>query len=380
MSLEFYQNLIPFSNFNEFHSSLHYKLVPKDWNLIITDVKGSTDFIQKGRYRDVNTLGVASIVVVRRALNRQEFPYVFGGDGATLLLPTEETEKVIPYLLGLKKLAIQTFGMELRVGLVSLRELIQLGTSIELARFFLSSGFSLAMIRGSGITQGERLIKDNYAKYSVSSDLDIEPDLTGLTCRWKPIPSRKGEILTLLIRPRIEEEQIYSEILKKFQHIFPEGLDVLNPALYDQNSNRPIWESIQNESRFQTSLFNWKFIYRVLALIPSWIFFYFKIPIPMLINYIRSTASHSDFRKFDDMLRMIIDCSGEQAVRVHSLLKELHAKNLIYYGIHFSKQSIMTCYVEGMKEGEHIHFLDAENGGYTKAASMMKTQIKEVLE
>jgi hypothetical protein len=375
MSLEYYHRLNTFSNFNEFHSPLHYKSVPPGWNLLITDVKGSTDSIQKGRYRDVNTLGVASIVVVRRALNKQEFPFVFGGDGATLLLPADETKKVIPYLLGLKKLALQTFGMELRVGLVSIDELNQLGYHIEMGRFFLSTGFSQAMIRGSGITKGEKLIKENYAKYSAKSDLEIEPDLTGLTCRWKPIPSKRGEILTLLIRPQREEDTIYSEILEKFQEIFPEGLDVLNPALDDQNTYRPIWESIQNESRFQSSLLTWKFIYRVIAHIPSWVLFYFRVPIPMLINYIRSTASHSDYRKFDDMLRMVLDCSSKQALQVKTLLKDLHAKNQIYYGTNLSQKSIMTCYVEGMKEGEHIHFLDAENGGYTAAAMQMKAQM-----
>ena len=90
MSLEFYKNLKPFSNFNEFHSPNHYKQVPSNWNLIITDVKGSTQSIQSGRYRDVNTLGVASIVVVRKILKGQDFPFVFGGMVLPLYYPRKK--------------------------------------------------------------------------------------------------------------------------------------------------------------------------------------------------------------------------------------------------------------------------------------------------
>jgi hypothetical protein len=37
----------------------------------------------------------------------------------------------------------------------------------------------------------------------------------------------------------------------------------------------------------------------------------------------------------------------------------------------------MTCFVEGLNQGEHIHFLDAEGGGYTTAAIQLKHQIQQ---
>ncbi len=374
MSLEFYNNLKSFSNFNEFYRQIHYKQVPSHWNLIITDVKGSTQFIQSGRYRDVNTLGVASIVVVRKILKRQDFPFVFGGDGATIVLPGEETKSVIPCLLGLKKIAIDNFGMELRIGIVSIEEILSSGKTIEMARFFLSSGFSQAMFRGSGITYGEKLIKENYNKYQARSELEVEPDLTGLTCRWKPIPTQRGKILTLLIRPREGNEKVYIDILNELNTIFPEGLEKINPATYDKNTYKPVWESVRNEFRLGSSKFSFPFLLRALALLPSYFLFNLRIPFPKLMNYIRSTASHSDFRKFDDMLRMVIDCSDEEVTRIKLFLEDLFQKGYIFYGTHTSQNSLMTCYVEGLNEGQHIHFLDAENGGYTQAAIQMKNQ------
>ena len=377
MSLDFYKNLKPFKNFNEFYNSTHYTNVPPDWNLIITDIKGSTDFIQRGLYRDVNTLGVASIIVIRRELDRQDFPFIFGGDGATILLPNQETEQVVPYLLGLKKIAIQNFSMELRIGIIKLQEILTYGKNIEIARFQLSKGFSQAMLRGTGVSYGERLIKDNYDTYKAKSIIVKEPDLTGLTCRWKPIPSQKGQILTLIISPRIDHEDVYQELLLEFNKIFPNGIELLNPALYDRNSYRPAWESFQNENKLKNNNFLLNQFYHYIRLVFASISFNFRLPFPRLINYIRSTASHTDFRKFDDTLRMVIDCSKDEASRIIHFLEVLYSKNKIYYGSHLSKNSLMTCYVEGMSEGQHIHFLDAENGGYTQAAIQFKSQLKK---
>lgn len=53
---------------------------------MVTDVRGSTGAIEDGRYRDVDALGVASIIALCNALPELDLPYVFGGDGATLLV------------------------------------------------------------------------------------------------------------------------------------------------------------------------------------------------------------------------------------------------------------------------------------------------------
>jgi hypothetical protein len=35
----------------------------------------------------------------------------------------------------------------------------------------------------------------------------------------------------------------------------------------------------------------------------------------------------------------------------------------------------MTCFVDGLNQGQHIHFMDAENGGYAMAAIELKKQM-----
>ena len=38
----------------------------------------------------------------------------------------------------------------------------------------------------------------------------------------------------------------------------------------------------------------------------------------------------------------------------------------------------MTCYVNTVQPGDHIHFIDGDDGGYAMAAKEMKAQMKDV--
>lgn len=77
------------------------------------------------------------------------------------------------------------------------------------------------------------------------------------------------------------------------------------------------------------------------------------------------------------MLRMIIDCSPTQVNLIRSFLEELYQKGYIYYGMHESDNSLMTCFVDRLSEGNHIHFIDGGNGGYAMAAKGLKAQLEK---
>ena len=119
----FYQELKPFSRFRDLTSAQYYQPVPDDWKVVITDIRGSTDAIEQGRYRDVNTLGAATIVAAHNAMGSTPFPYVFGGDGASMIIPAEYESAIREQLLSLREIASSRFDMELRVGLVGMDEI-----------------------------------------------------------------------------------------------------------------------------------------------------------------------------------------------------------------------------------------------------------------
>jgi hypothetical protein len=135
MSTSFYADLTALDSFLEITDPRRFVPVPEDWQVIVTDVKGSTQAIEAGRYKDVNMLGASSIVVLLNCAGAIDIPFVFGGDGATLLIPPALLLPARQALIGLRELAEREFGLELRIGIVPVRDVLAAGVQIWIAKF-----------------------------------------------------------------------------------------------------------------------------------------------------------------------------------------------------------------------------------------------------
>ncbi|UCE64489.1 MAG: DUF3095 domain-containing protein [Nitrospirota bacterium] len=373
----FYKDLESFPDFRDFTEDRNFLRVPDDWFVVITDVKGSTHAIEQGRYKDVNTIGAAAISVTQELL-QDDFPYVFGGDGSTMLIPPHSIEAVIHALLRLRCLSRAQFGMELRVGRIAVREVHATGSSIELAKHELTKGKCVAVFRGGGLREAERRIKDNEEKYCYTTEQSADLDLKGLSCRWQPIPNQHGCILSVLVMARIEPTaDVYRDFLAELNRIFAGNIDEANPVNVGLMRYKTVNECVRDEKRYHSSRPTVSYFKRLFEIVAAVLIFKFHIP-PLFFNplhYKKSMRFHSDFRKFDDMLRMIIDGSPEQAAAIQQYLKQAHDKGEIFYGVHTSETALMTCYVQDVKDGCHIHFIDGGDGGYAMAAKQMKGQL-----
>jgi len=84
-----------------------------------------------------------------------------------------------------------------------------------------------------------------------------------------------------------------------------------------------------------------------------------------------AVAVSSDFRKYDDGLRLTLDCTCEQIEAVEAILVAARARGEVNFGLHRQSHTLMTCFVPSGKPDSHLHFLDGM-GGYAKAAEMME--------
>jgi len=198
---DFLRGLPEIERFADVTESRFYVDAPEDFHVVLTDVRGSTKAIEAGRYKDVNAVGVASIVAVRNATPDLELPYVVGGDGATLLVPESRRATCEAALRGVRRLSRTAFDLELRAGIVPVRELREGGHPVQVARFRVSRNVCLAMLRGHGIAQAERWVKDEErgARYAVSEEGPDDASFEGFECRWQPVPSRRGHVVSLIV-------------------------------------------------------------------------------------------------------------------------------------------------------------------------------------
>src|SRR5204862_6946038 len=89
-------------------------------------------------------------------------------------------------------------------------------------------------------------------------------------------------------------------------------------------------------------------------------------------KYTRELIENSDFRKFDDSLRMVLDCTPELAAEIEQYLAAAAADGVVRYGTHRQDAAMMTCFTPSPTNPNHVHFIDGALGGYAMAASALK--------
>src|SRR3954465_6330024 len=86
---DFYARLPVFRDFTAVMDPKLFTPLPGDWVVGAADVMQSTKAIAENRYKAVNMAGAAVIVAVTNALGDRDFPFVFGGDGASFAVAPE---------------------------------------------------------------------------------------------------------------------------------------------------------------------------------------------------------------------------------------------------------------------------------------------------
>jgi len=256
------------------------------------------------------------------------------------------------------------------------RELEERGHPVLLAKFSLNQTSPLAMFRGGGLTLAEELVKQSNA-YQVAQLEASDTDLAKLSCRWQPLRSQHGVVLSLLVRACSEPAgEVYGQVLQDLGAIVGD-LEMANPVTVEAMHYRSLSELWAHDRKHQRSV--WLRAKRMLQTVVAVLLFRtgFYRAVATLKNYVQATPGHSDYRKFDDMLRMVIDCSEPQAAAIEASLNARHDAGQIAYGLHRSRDALMTCYVHGFSDGQHIHFIDGGNGGYAMAAKQLKAQLKQ---
>ena len=369
--LSAFRALAPVTTFGACVDRNQYRPVAADWSIIITDVRGSTAAIEAGRYREVNQVGAMGVAALKNALGGLDFPFVFGGDGATFVLPPAETATALPILQGVKAVALEQFGLELRVGSLPLQS-IQSGSppspSLAVARYQLTEGLSTTLFSGGALAAAEAQIKGDPTRCLAAGD-PTAADLRGLTCRWEPIPTGRGVTLSLLVDAA--DAETYTEVLALVTArcpgletpVVPERMVFSEPAVNlarDQRFSRFAPPSVKvlrlAELGFFTAAVRWG-----------------QGLVPAIGQQVReANRTHSDHKKFDEMLRMVLDCSPEDMQAIDAGLQSMRAQGRLVYGMHAANHALMTCLVDHLGQGGHVHFVDGGDGGYALAAKQLK--------
>lgn len=226
-TIEFYESLPVLPRFVDAIDPKYYTSLPDDWYVALTDVRNSTTAIEAGRYKEVNAMGAVSIMAVLNLTGKYNFPFIFGGDGSTICIPQELYDGVVGGLKTVKKMAKDSFDLDMRCAIIPIMDIHTAGHDIKVAKYGISSYYSQATFGGGGIQYAENLLKDDelVQRYDIDQlESEANGNLTGLECRWDEVPNERGEVHSLLIDVLEDDPSkridIYREIFTRINLIY----------------------------------------------------------------------------------------------------------------------------------------------------------------
>jgi hypothetical protein len=373
---EFYSRLPIFEGFANIMDPARYHPLPNDWLIGLTDVVSSTQAIADGHYKAVNTAGASVIAAVTNALKGRAFPYVFGGDGASFAVPGRDRDLVRATLAATAAWTRDELGLDLRAALVPVSAVKEQALNVNVARFAPSKNVSFAMFMGGGLAWAERAMKaGQFAVLPAPSG--TLPDLSGLSCRWNDIPATRGLILSLVVAPVTHGDPAFRKLVEDLLAELESSSEVTRPV--PDGAPGVGWPPPGLDLEAHASRQDGEsFFVRRLKVLLGTLIAYIVMKLGIRLGgfdpavYRREVVENSDFRKFDDNLRMTLDCTPALADRIEQRLAAARAAHVARFGLHRQPAAIMTCIVPSISDSNHVHFVDGAAGGYALAAKMLK--------
>ncbi len=376
----------------ELHAYLdpgHFRAASAEHCVVVADVRDSTQAIASGHYKAVNIVGAAVIAAVA-AVAGGRVPYVFGGDGASLLVPRRRHGVVRAVLADVVRMARERFRLRVSAGVVPVPDLLEMGKPVLVASMPLSPYYEGTLFSGGGLAAAEAHVKEERTDYAVHPERhwrsDLRADFSSLECRWHPIRPGRDFVLSVLIVAHpalnlVEGLRLYREVAVRIAHIV-DGLGPANPLIARHMhlalDPRPL--SYERRVRTYAPGSRGALGYGVGLLLLNLLG---KCLMALKVKtagvdwgaYKDRAVCNCDYCKFDDALRMTLAVTERQARDIESLLQGLHEERWLSYGLHRNEASLITCLIEDY-DTRHFHFVDGSDGGYALASVGLKRQMK----
>jgi hypothetical protein len=376
----FYQSLPILRDFTRVMDPGLFAPLADGWMVGVADVVQSTKAIAENRYKAVNMAGAAVIVAITNALGDRDFPFVFGGDGASFAVAAEAAAAARQALAATATWVKEDLGLTLRIGMVPVAAIRAHGFDVRVARYAPSENISIAMFAGGGIAWADAAMK--RGEFAVApAPPGAHPDLSGLSCHYQKIPASRGVVLSSVVAPAPGVNgDAFRAAIEHIARLVERTPDASRPVASQRL--RITWPPAGTDLEARASRRPGESVRARKIKVLAWTLFYFlimhfsiKVGSFIPVKYTREVVDNSDFRKFDDALRMVLDCTPELADEIERHLTDCAARKIVRYGTHRQHAAMMTCFTPSPTKSNHVHFIDGAVGGYAMAANALKGNV-----
>ena len=351
--------------------------VPADWEVLLTDVRGSTQAVGEGRLNTINLVASGCIIAALNLAHREgnELPFFFGGDGATLMVPPALADRVASALALHRDNTSVQLGLDLRVGRVTVAEIHRAGARLDVARVDVNgAGLVLPVVLGEGLQYAEHVLKGDDIS-TIAASQSAELDLSGMECRWSNIlpPQRRQEIVCLIVVARdvTRQGEILAQVLSDIDAVYG-PLATRCPISRPRLRLHPRLDRIASELRLKLGHL------APTRLLSTWLVTMLSKPWLSLSqggrHYLDRLVQLSNTLTLDGRISTVVAGTAQQRVEIARVLRAHEERGVLVYGLEVCSASLMSCYVRDRRD-QHIHFVDGQGGGYTRAAIQLKRKL-----
>lgn len=377
---QFFAKLPVLATADDTFDAARYRAAPDDWVLVVTDIVGSTAAIANGQHKTVNFVAAMAIAALKNLCAPTPLPFLFGGDGSVVMVPPSHADAARRALARVRGFALRECGMQLRVAMAPVGLLRAHGSEVRVGRYEPSPGNSFGVFLGGGVALLEAAARGRgdpslQALVAIDAALDDgQPvNLEGLSCRWNPLRSGRGKMLTLILQGAADPGAVHARVMA-LAGPGPAARPVRRDTLHGSWPPGNLWLEAR-AARGQGAL--WQAWLRLLAeTLLAWIVLRIGRPVGGFDpgRYLDEVSSNTDFCQHDDTVSFVIDCPLPAIDAIRSYLDQQAAQGALRYGMHVSDTALMTCLVTSPTQSLHVHFVDGGDGGYTSAARSLKAQ------
>ncbi|WP_409522605.1 DUF3095 family protein [Nitrincola sp. MINF-07-Sa-05] len=362
-----------------------YQELDASWSIAVADVIASTQLALAGRDRDVNFVAACVVAVLTEIMSTDEIPAAiqFGGDGAVAAVPEQFHAEAEAALAALAYWSQTQFGIPLRVGLVPVAELQKAGHSSYAALHDMGNGNAFGLFLGSGIIEADRWVKQD-PRWRLAPQEGALPGIDNLSCRWQPLPSKRGKVMCLIIDPQDGHDDTLKHVLSDISACVPEGVAApIGPVHSLTPPAWPSWQSLKRELRLPSSS---SAIFRIIrAFVGSGILHIAhrlggRLGGVDARRYLESLVQRTDYRKQSGGPRLVLDVTDDEIFQIEQVLRGAEDDGRILFGTSLSDAATMTCLVGDFQADRHVHFVDGEELGFWRASLVLKDKLVQRME
>ncbi|GAB4146227.1 MAG: DUF3095 domain-containing protein [Patescibacteria group bacterium] len=379
----FYSQLAEIGSISEGLDPYKYLPVPRDWFVLIIQAQNTIEATIAKKYHNINLLVTAAIVALKQLEPESEFPFLFQGDRAYILIPGHLHLPSRSTLAGIKNLAKIKFGIRIKLGSIPVQNIYNDNYKLGITKIKLSAAFSYSYLVGNGLSYALDLLKLHPHAYEIHEHEQPEYpnspelDLSRLDSSWQHLNIPNRQSLSIIIRSKNKNPAlasvIYKQILNRLEGIV-EILDFWNKErnFLMPNLNRETLTTLATAKTVGELKFNQTWLIPIKQLksivkIPSFL--------PGKLNEDGNKNDHHFINvNFSDELRLVLNSTPLQKLKITNFLDQLFMLGKINYGLHASSNSLISS-INFQDKGYQLHFVDGNHGGLSFADKQLQDQL-----